>query len=55
MSKQKQNGKVYTYEEKICFADVHHAKYEQNRLNCGRRPKWIDGHKFIEWADQKML
>jgi Transposase and inactivated derivatives, IS30 family len=53
--KQKQNGKVYTYEEKIYFADVHHDIYEQNRLNCGRRPKWVDGHQFIEWADQKML
>lgn len=53
--KQKQNGKVYTYEEKVYFADVHHAIYEQNRAHCGRVPKWVDGHQFIEWADQKML
>ncbi len=53
--KQKQNGKIYTYEEKTYFADVHYDIYEQNRAHCGRRPKWVDGHNFIEWADQKML
>lgn len=53
--KQKQNGKVYTYEEKVYFADVHYDIYEQNRANCGRRPKWVNGHEFIDWADQKML
>lgn len=27
----------------------------KNRLNCGRRPKWVETDAFIEWADHKML
>lgn len=27
----------------------------KNRLNCGRRPKWVETEEFIEWADHKML
>lgn len=54
-SQQKQNGKTYTYYKMVYSADVHYDIYLQNRLNCGRRPKWVDTDRFIEWADQKML
>lgn len=55
MHKQEQNGKVYFYEEEIYLADVHYQVYQENRAQCGRRPKWVDGYAFIEWANQKML
>ena len=55
VNKQIQNGKAYFYEKEVYFADVNFRIYEENRENCGRRPKWIDGTKFIEWADKKML
>ena len=55
VNKQIQNGKAYFYEKEVYFADVNFRVYEENRENCGRRPKWIDGTKFIEWADKKML
>ena len=54
-SQQKQNGKTYTYYKMVYSTDVHYDIYLQNRLNCGRRPKWVDTNRFIEWADQKML
>jgi len=52
---QVQNGKTYTYYDKVYSADVHWKKYEQNRINSGRRPKWVELDKFIDWADKKML
>ncbi len=55
VSKQTQNGKAYFYEKEVYFADVNFNTYEKNRSNCGRRPKWVDGHEFIDWADKKML
>lgn len=50
---QVQNGKTYTYYDKVYSADVHWKKYEQNRINSGRRPKWVELDKFIDWADKK--
>lgn len=55
VNKQIQNGKVYSYEKKVYYADVNFRVYEENRSHCGRRPKWVDGHEFIEWADEMML
>lgn len=55
VSKQTQNGKSYFYERDVYFADVNYDVYEKNRSHCGRRPKWADGHEFVDWADQKML
>lgn len=55
VKKQNQKGKIYQYTYTIYDADVGQAKYEQNRLNSGRRPKWSDSNTFIEWADEKML
>ncbi|HCT95518.1 IS30 family transposase [Vagococcus sp.] len=52
---QKQNGKVYTYYDEVYLADAHYKAYINNRANCGRRPKWVETDKFIDWADQKML
>jgi len=52
---QVQNGKTYTYYDEVYSADAHWKKYEQNRMNSGRRPKWVESDKFIDWADQKML
>ena len=52
---QKQNGKVYTYYDEVYLADAHYEAYINNRLNCGRRPKWVETDEFIEWADHKML
>jgi len=53
--KQVQNGKAYFYEKEVYFADVNFKVYEENRSHCGRRPKWVDGHEFLEWADEMML
>lgn len=36
-------------------ADAGQAFYENQRLNCGRRPKWANTNAFIDWADDKML
>lgn len=55
LKRQKQNGKTYDYYITIYDADVAQAKYDKQRLNCGRRPKWTDTDTFIEWADEKML
>lgn len=52
---QKQNGKTYTYYDEVYSAQAHFNAYMENRLNCGRRPKWVETDKFIEWADHKML
>ncbi|WP_440894882.1 IS30 family transposase [Amphibacillus sp. Q70] len=54
VQKQTQNGKSYFYERAVYFADVNYDVYEKNRSHCGRRPKWVDGHEFVDWADQKM-
>ena len=55
LRRQKQNGKTYDYYEKIYVANVGQAAYDKSRLNCGRRPKWVDTDAFIDWADDKML
>ncbi len=52
---QKTNGKSYRYTDNIYFADVHFRRYEENRANCGRNPKWLECEAFLNWADQKML
>ena len=52
---QKQNGKVYTYYDEVYLADTHYEVYINNRLNCGRRPKWVETDDFTEWADHKIL
>jgi len=52
---QVQHGKTYTYYDEVYSADAHWKKYKQNRMNSGRRPKWVESDKFIDWADQKML
>lgn len=52
---QKQNGRTYRYTDPIYFPDVGQRQYEDNRLNCGRIPKWVSIPAFIEWADIKML
>lgn len=36
-------------------ADAGQAFYENQRLNCGRGPKWANTNAFIDWADDKML
>lgn len=54
-SQQRQNGKTYTYYKTVYSADLHHDIYHQNRVNCGRRPKWAETDRFTEWADRKML
>lgn len=52
---QKVNGKIYRYTNNIYFADVHFHRYEENRANCGCKPKWLKCEDFLNWADQKML
>src|SRR5699024_2516348 len=53
--KQTQNGRDHFYPREVYCADVNYDIYEKNRSHCGRPPKWVDGHEFIEGADQKML
>ena len=53
--RQKQKGKIYDYTYTIYDADAGKAHYDQQRLNCGRRPKWAKTNAFVEWADTKML
>lgn len=52
---QKVNGKIYRYTNNIYFADVHFHRYEENRANCGCKPKWLECEDFLNWADKKML
>lgn len=52
---QKQNGKTYRYTDTVYFPDVGQRQYEENRLNCGRIPKWVSIPAFIKWADTKLL
>lgn len=54
MSRQKQNGKTYDYYYTTYDEDAGQEYYENQRLNCGRRPKWAETNDFIEWADEKM-
>lgn len=49
------NDKKYRYLNKIYLADVHFQRYQDNRSNCGSKPKWLECEDFINWADQKML
>lgn len=53
--RQKQKGKIYDYTYTIYDADAGKVHYDQQRLNCGRRPKWAKMNAFVEWADTKML
>jgi len=39
VNKQVQKGKAYLYEKEVYFSDVNFRVYEENRANCGRRPK----------------
>ena len=55
LTRQKQSEKVYDYYSSVYEADAGQAAYDQHRLNCGRRPKWVDTNTFIDWADDKML
>ena len=47
--RQKQKGKIYDYTYTIYDADAGKAHYDQQRLNCGRRPKWAKTNAFVEW------
>lgn len=53
--RQKHGDKVYEYDQYSYSADADHQNYLNNRLNCGRRPKWLDDDSFINWADEMML
>lgn len=53
--RQKQRGKTYIYTYYVYDPNVAQARYEDLRKNTGRRPKWVESSKFIDWADQKML
>src|SRR5699024_11593662 len=53
--RQKHDDKVYEYDQYSYSADADHQNYLNNRLNCGRRPKWLDDDSFINWADDMML
>jgi len=55
LKRQKQGGKIYDYYYEVYDADTGQAAYEKHRLNCGRRPKWVDTDAFVDWADDKML
>ena len=55
LKRQKQNGKIYDYYTEVYSADAGQTIYDENRLNSGRRPKWLDSDKFTEWADDMML
>lgn len=55
LRRQKQNGKVYDYYYQVYDPDNGQANYDNNRLNCGRSPKWAKDSAFIEWADNMML
>ena len=55
LKRQVQNEKKYDYYTSIYNADAGQTFYEEQRMNCGRRPKWTDTDAFIEWADDKML
>ena len=44
---QKQKGKIYDYAYTIYDADAGKAHYDQQRLNCGRRPKWAKTNAFV--------
>src|SRR5699024_1987025 len=55
LRRQKQNGKVYDYYHSVYDADAGQAFYENQRLSCGRRPKWAETDAFIEGADEKIL
>lgn len=48
-------GKIYDYTYTVYDADAGKVHYDQQRLNCGRRPKWAKMNAFVEWADTKML
>lgn len=50
-----QNSKVYVYENKKYFADLNYKIYIENRKNCGRRPKFLRCHEFLNWSDKKLL
>lgn len=52
---QIQNGTVYTYYFNIYDADFAQADYERQRINCGKRPKWVEANDFLKWADKQML
>ncbi|SEL36999.1 Transposase and inactivated derivatives, IS30 family [Carnobacterium iners] len=55
LKRQAQKEKTYNYYTLIYDADAGQTFYEEQRMNCGRRPKWADTDTFIDWADDKML
>jgi IS30 family transposase len=55
LKRQVQKEKTYDYYTLIYDADAGQTFYEEQRMNCGRRPKWAGTDTFIEWADDKML
>jgi len=55
LKRQVQKEKTYDYYTPIYDADTGQTVYEEQRMNCGRRPKWTETDTFIEWADDKML
>lgn len=47
--------KEYTYYDSKYFAETGQALYDEQRLKCGRKPKWSISNQFINWADEMML
>lgn len=49
--KQEQNGKTYIYHKQRYFADHAQENYRLNRMNCGRRYKWLDQEGILDYFD----
>lgn len=52
VKQQKQNGKIYDYQNTFYFADVADRKYHENRQNSGR--KWVYFPDMLEKLDELM-
>lgn len=55
ISRQTQNGKVYTYEHSVYLADVAQEKYDQARQHSHRPCLFSQNTAFIDYADEQML
>lgn len=55
ISRQTQNGKVYTYEHSVYLADVAQEKYDQARQHSHSPCLFSQNTAFIDYADEQML
>lgn len=53
--RQRQNGKIYTYEREVYCAHAGQEAYERARQNSGRKMKWVEDQTFLDFADDLML